>query len=96
MTEVDRDSLIALCLQWSQFVEAQSNIKIAGMVVRSPVGYPMPNPYISIANRSLGNCLRLWAEFGITPSARGRLTIDNSSEDDEFAEFDEPPRWGPS
>jgi len=62
------------------------------MVVRSPSGYPMPNPYIGISNKALGNCLKLWVELGLTPSARARVSTAPgfSGEDDVFAEFDEP------
>lgn len=74
ITEADRGSLIALCQQWSLYIEANKNIAAAGMVIRSPSGYPMPNPYISISNKALGNCIKLWAELGITPSSRSRVT----------------------
>ncbi|HWI67880.1 MAG TPA: P27 family phage terminase small subunit, partial [Nitrospiraceae bacterium] len=64
----------------------------AGMVVRAPSGYPMPNPYIAISNKSLGNCVKLWIELGLTPSARSRVSITPGASfpDDPFAEFDEP------
>lgn len=73
VTDADRGSLVALCQQWSRYVEANGAVKTAGMVVRSPSGYPMPNPYIAIANKALGNCVKLWVELGMTPSARSRV-----------------------
>lgn len=92
VTEGDRGSLLALCQQWSRYLEANSKIAQSGMVVRSPSGYPMPNPYIGISNKALGNCLKLWVELGLTPSARARVSTAPgfSGEDDVFAEFDEP------
>jgi len=74
VTDADRGSLIAVCQQWSRYLEANSNVAKAGMVVKSPSGYPMPNPYIGIANKALGNCVKLWAELGLTPSSRSRVS----------------------
>jgi P27 family predicted phage terminase small subunit len=95
LTEADRGSLLALCQQWSRYLEANRNVATAGMVVRAPSGYPMPNPYIAIANKALGNCARLWVELGLTPSARSRVSKAPLFEPpaDAFAEFDddEPP-----
>jgi P27 family predicted phage terminase small subunit len=74
ITAADRGSLIALCQQWSRYLEANSKVAAAGMVIKSPSGYPMPNPYIGIANRALTHCTKLWAELGLTPSSRSRVT----------------------
>lgn len=91
ITEADRGSLIAVCQQWSRYIEANKSVSTAGMVVRSPSGYPMPNPYIAISNKSLGNCVKLWAELGLTPSSRTRVTtVQEAGQGDPFAEFDEP------
>lgn len=92
VTEGDLNSLLALCQQWSRYLEANSRVAQSGMVVRSPSGYPMPNPYIGIQNKALGNCLKLWVELGLTPSARARVTTAPgfTADEDVFAEFDEP------
>lgn len=90
ITDGDIAVLIAVCQQWSRYVEANAAIAKAGMVVRSPSGYPMPNPYIAISNKALGNCVKLWAELGLTPSARSRVTALPSGAGDEFAAFDTP------
>jgi len=91
VTQGDRGALLSLCQQWSRYLEANRSVSTAGMVVRSPSGYPMPNPYIAIANRALSMCVKLWAELGLTPSSRSR--VQTTSEDpnaDAFAEFDVP------
>ncbi len=90
VTLAERSALIALCQQWSQYLAAHDRIEIAGMVVASPSGYPMVNPYIPIANKALGNCRQLWAELGLTPTSRARVTVTGPDLNDEFAEFDEP------
>ena len=90
VTDADRASLIALCQQWSRYLEANGNVAVLGMVVRAPSGYPMPNPYIAIANKALGHCTKLWAELGLTPSSRTRVQTVADANVDAFAEFDEP------
>lgn len=94
ITDGDRGSLLALCQQWAVYLKATSKIGNV-MIVRSPSGYPMPNPYIGIANKSLGNCVKLWVELGLTPSARSRVKTSDGvgaplAPDDPFREFDDP------
>lgn len=74
LTEADRGSLLALCQQWSRYLEASRKVKREGMVVKAPSGYPIPNPYLSIANRALQHCVTLWTELGLTPSSRSRVS----------------------
>lgn len=92
ITDGDMAVLIAVCQQWSRYLEANAAIGKTGMVVRSQSGYPMPNPYIAISNKALGNCVKLWAELGLTPSARSRVSALPDGRGDDFAEFDEGPR----
>jgi len=94
ITDGDRGSLLALCQQWARYLEANNKIALAGMVVRAPSGYPMPNPYIAISNKALGNCIKLWVELGLTPSARTRVATTPGATGAgfavAFAEFDDP------
>lgn len=90
MTDGDSGSLVALCQQWSRYLEATGKIGTAGLVVKAPSGYPMPNPYIGIANKALNNCIKLWAEFGLTPSSRSRVSTTAPGATDPFAEFESP------
>ena len=40
------------------------------MVIKSPSGYPVHNPYLSIANTALKQLQQFANEFGMTPSSR--------------------------
>jgi P27 family predicted phage terminase small subunit len=92
ITDGDRGSLIALCQQWSVYQEAVAQWRALGMIVKAPSGYPMVNPYLGVANKALNQCLKLWAELGLTPSSRSRVTtLPPAGPADPFAEFD-PPR----
>lgn len=73
MTEGDRTAVIAVCQQWSLYRQAREKLATSGLVVKAQSGYPMPNPYIAIASKALVHCEKLWAELGLTPSARTRV-----------------------
>jgi len=74
ITEADRGALIALCLEWGRYIDATSKVQLLGLVVKAPSGYPMTNPYLTIATRALAGCNKLWPELGLTPSSRSRVT----------------------
>jgi P27 family predicted phage terminase small subunit len=96
ITDADRGVLVALCVQWSRYVEATKMLAVrdaegrSRMLIRLENGTYMQNPYIAIANKSLILCTKLWVELGLTPSARSRVTSQPDPHDDPFAEFDEP------
>jgi P27 family predicted phage terminase small subunit len=75
VTDADRSALLALCLEWSRYLEAMQKVKTTGMVVQAPSGYPIPNPYLSIATKALSGCHKLWPELGLTPSSRSRVKV---------------------
>ena len=94
VTDGDRAVLVATCHQWSRYLLATVKAD-AELVVKSQSGYLMPSPWLGIANKALGNCLRCWVELGLTPSARTRVAVAPGASaagyDDAFAEFDDPP-----
>jgi P27 family predicted phage terminase small subunit len=92
ITEADRSALIALCLEWARYLEAMGEVRKLGMVVKAPSGYPITNPFLSIALKALGGCAKLWPELGLTPSSRSRIAINGPGPGgDAFSEFDRPP-----
>jgi hypothetical protein len=44
------------------------------MIVRSPRGYPIQSPYLAIANKAWQQVQQGLAEFGMSPSARTRVS----------------------
>jgi P27 family predicted phage terminase small subunit len=98
ITDVDRAALVALCVQWSRYVEATKALQQrdeqgrSKMLIKLENGIYQQHPYIAIANKSLLLCTRLWAELGLTPSSRSRVHAAPLPADrDPFAEFDDPP-----
>lgn len=95
ISEADRDALLALCSEWSRYLHAKAEVARLGLVVRTPSGYPIPNPYLAIQTKALAGCNKLWPELGLTPSSRSRVkAITAPATDDPFAEFDAPPPTG--
>lgn len=72
-TEADRASLAAYCVCYGRWVDAEDKVRETGMMVKSPSGFPMQNPFLAIANKALQQMGKITPEFGMTPSSRSRV-----------------------
>lgn len=75
ITTVDRVALSLYCLKYSQWRRLETEAAQHPFIVRSPNGYPIPNPAIGMANKVASLMLKTAAELGITPSSRSRIAI---------------------
>jgi P27 family predicted phage terminase small subunit len=73
VAELDCAALALYCQAWADWREAQAEIADGGKVIMSPKGYPIINPWVSIARGAAETMRRLLAELGLSPSARTRL-----------------------
>lgn len=73
LTNLDRAALAAYCGAYALWAEATEAIQKFGAMVKSPTGYPIQSPYVSIANRQAEIMLRIAGEFGFTPASRSRI-----------------------
>jgi P27 family predicted phage terminase small subunit len=73
MTELDDMALSMVCQGWADYLEATDQVKRSGMLVKSPNGFPVLNPYLIAANQALKKVRALFAEFGMTPGSRSRI-----------------------
>jgi P27 family predicted phage terminase small subunit len=55
--------------------------------VKSPSGYPVQSPYVSIANRQTEIMMRIASEFGLTPASRSRISAPVAA---QSSLFDQP------
>ena len=78
LTNVDRAAMTIYCAAWARWVEAQENVKKFGEVIKTHNGNPIQNPYRAIANRAEETMLKAAAEFGMTPSARSRISVSTA------------------
>lgn len=86
LTKADREILAVMCDAWSRYVKAKKQVDKDGLLVKSPNGYPMLNPALSIVNKCAAQLRSFATEFGLTPAARSRITTNGASGANEFAE----------
>lgn len=80
LTRIDGHALSRYCKLWSRWREAEAFIAKHGLMypLKDDAGQPkcfQPWPQVSIANKLAQQLTRLEQEFGMTPSARSRLTL---------------------
>ena len=74
ITHLDRGALATYCGAYALWAEAMEQIQKYGTMVKSPTGYPIQSPYLSIANRQAELMMRIASEFGFTPASRSRIS----------------------
>jgi len=63
------------CAAYGRWCEAEIEVAKQGVIVKSPNGYPIQNPYLAVANKAIDQMIRLSAGFGMTPAELSRVTI---------------------
>lgn len=91
LTNLDRAALAAYCGAYALWAESTEAIQKFGVMVKSPTGFPMQSPYVSIANRQAEIMMRIAAEFGFTPASRGRISTPSPTEPTLFDRLDLQP-----
>lgn len=61
------------CVAFGEYVKANDVVEEFGMVVKSPNGYPIQSPYVSIRNRAHEIMRGLATDLGLNPVAQVRL-----------------------
>lgn len=87
LTELDRTALAGYCRSFATWVDAMANLDKHGTLIKSKSGFPMQSPYLTIANKAMAEMRKWLCEFGMTPSSRTRLTVDEPKKQDPAAEF---------
>jgi P27 family predicted phage terminase small subunit len=83
LTIVDRLTLAGYCQAYARWRQAEEAIEKYGMIGKTESGYVQQLPYVSIAQKSLQLMKNLASEFGLTPSARSRLSVKPPEGDNE-------------
>lgn len=74
LSEIDRAALAAYCQCYGRWVDAEEKLNKTGLVRKTTNGNIVQNPLIGIANRAMEIMRQYLVEFGMTPSARTRVT----------------------
>lgn len=59
--------------------EASTQVAKYGIVIKSPSGYPIQSPYVSIANKAASAILKISGELGLTYGSRIRAKTGGKS-----------------
>lgn len=73
LSELDLDALTAYCVAFTDWRRAAAQARRRAVVV-GPNGFLMASPYVAMAARALTVLRSLMSDFGMTPSARARVT----------------------
>lgn len=73
LSRADGRAVAAYCHLYSRWTRAITALR-EGEIVNSPNGYPMQSPWLAIANQAQKQMTSFLIEFGLTPSARSRVT----------------------
>jgi P27 family predicted phage terminase small subunit len=79
IAEIDGRRLSHLCTVWARYVYAEMMIRKAeekggsGLFVKTPNGYPVQSPWLTVSNKAIEQYGVICAEFGMTPAARVRV-----------------------
>ncbi|MGC2782128.1 MAG: phage terminase small subunit P27 family [Bradyrhizobium sp.] len=97
LSGIDRGALAAYCQAYGRWVVAERAIaKMAerdhlteGLMIKTTNGNAVQNPLVGTANKAMADLVRYAAEFGMTPSARSRISSQTgeSDEPEGFAQF---------
>lgn len=73
LARVDGAALGIYCSAYSQWVRAELEVSIHGMLVGTGQGGLKANPAVAMAHHARSQMLAVLAEFGCTPSSRSRI-----------------------
>ncbi len=92
LSSIDTAALGLYCEAFARWHHANQQIAKFGPIIKSPNGYPVQSPYLGIANTAHDQMRKLLVEFGMTPSARSRVSKVESDEADPYKAFVKQPR----
>jgi P27 family predicted phage terminase small subunit len=74
---LDRAALAAYCIEYRIYHEAIRQLNLGRtLLATTSRKTKAPHRVLRVANRALGNMMRIAQEFGLTPAARAKLQID--------------------
>ncbi len=96
LTHLDRGALAAYCQAYGRWSAAETALaRMAdrdavtdGLIVKTKSGNLIQNPMVGAANKAMADMVRYAAEFGMTPSARTRVSGLSDIGPNPFAELD--------
>jgi len=86
LTNIDLTALTMYCAAYSDWIHAQQKIQEHGMLVIVNT-VPQQSPWMQISNKAAEKMLKYLPEFGMTPSSRSRVSVQEKKKADPLADF---------
>jgi len=77
VSKIDRSALSMYCTAWGRHADAENKIRELGdkaLVDETPNGFQVQGVWLNISNKAMEQCHKFLADFGMSPSARSRVT----------------------
>lgn len=87
LTEVDMAAFAGYCQAYARWREAEEFISKHGSIVKTPSGYWQQVPQVSIAQSYLKIMTRFCEQFGLTPSSRSRIVVEQTNDSNDPMEL---------
>jgi len=87
LTNFDLAAFRGYCVCYAQWVEALRQIEKHGVLIKAQSGFPMQSPYLQIANKAMIEMRKWLVEFGMTPSSRTGLKVENPKPKSKVEKF---------
>jgi len=87
LTVADRAALAAYCEAWAEAIMAHETLQREGYTFETEKGYRGVHPMVAVKNKALLRMRAFASEFGMTPSARTRISVEPPKVIDPFDAF---------
>lgn len=88
-TSLDYAALAMYCQSYGRWIDAERKIAETGGELITPTegGGLYQNPWLAVSKRAFEQSRKILSEFGLTPSARSRLSITTNDKEPSLADF---------
>jgi P27 family predicted phage terminase small subunit len=80
LTAADTAALAAYCQAWGRWVEAETRLREAPLLYKTPSGHVQQSPWLGIIHKQLELMGRYMVELGMTPASRSRVAVPEAKE----------------
>lgn len=87
LTELDGLGLAMLCEAVGQYIEGKELVEREGAVAISDNGNVYQHPAVGLMKSARAEILKWAREFGMTPSARSRISVEGAGEEASLADI---------
>ena len=85
LTEIDVTMLALYCQAYGRWVEAEKDVAKHGAVITTTNGNVIQSPYVNVANCAMRDCHKYATEFGMSPSSRTKVAVQQTESKSKFA-----------